>query len=172
MPNRGIAATDPLVASASTASITQLPQIEVMAYFTSLAEHLVSGDGIMERFSKELDQKLEYLRHIELQSESYRGTSTSQRQGKLNQHSLLAQALSGATPATGETLLHLAARYVFIIPLRSFPSPLITVMTINSSASPMPTPTPKSWVVISYRDLHFLLDQNIRLFRLINRDPS
>lgn len=97
----------------------QMPQVDVKAYFMSLMEHLVGGDGLAEPFNEGLMQKLEYLRNVEVhQSDAstmyHSGSgsgSTSQRHGKRSQnHSLLAQLLSSTLPETGETLLHLAAR--------------------------------------------------------------
>lgn len=102
------------------AATAQMPQIDVKAYFMSLTEHLVSGDGLTEPFNEGLMQKLEYLRNVEMhQSDAsimYRSGggsgSTGQRHGKRSQNpSLLAQLLSSTLPETGETLLHLAARY-------------------------------------------------------------
>ncbi|KAL5961479.1 Neurogenic locu Notch protein, partial [Taenia solium] len=102
------------------ATAAQMPQVDVKAYFTSLMEHLVSGDGLTEPFNEGLMQKLEYLRNMEMhQSDAstmyHSGSgsgSTSQRHGKRSQnHSLLTQLLSSTLPETGETLLHLAARY-------------------------------------------------------------
>ncbi|VDM18635.1 unnamed protein product [Hydatigera taeniaeformis] len=102
------------------ATANQMPQIDVKAYFMSLMGHLVSGDGLTEPFNEGLMQKLEYLRNIEMhQSDApavyHSGSgsgSTGQRPGKRSHgHSLLAQLLSSTLPDTGETLLHLAARY-------------------------------------------------------------
>ncbi len=105
-----MSSTAPLMACEST-SVGGIPQVNIKAYFASLMEPLVGGDGLMERFNEDLGQKLEYLRRVEMQAEAYRA-STSQRHGKVRHISLLDQLLASTLPDTGETLLHIAARWV------------------------------------------------------------
>uniref|UniRef100_A0A158QF61 Notch receptor 3 n=1 Tax=Hymenolepis diminuta TaxID=6216 RepID=A0A158QF61_HYMDI len=92
----------------------QMPQVDVKAYFTSLMECLVSGNGVTEPFTEGFSQKLEYLRNVELQQQQSEAASNMYRPGarkRTQTHSLLHQLLTSTLPDSGETLLHLAARY-------------------------------------------------------------
>lgn len=99
------------------ARAAQMPQVDVKAYFTSLMECLVRGNGVTEPFTEGFAQKLDYLRNVEMQQQQSEAASTMYRGGaggsrkRTQTHSLLSQLLSSTLPETGETLLHLAARY-------------------------------------------------------------
>nr|CUU99098.1 neurogenic locus notch protein [Hymenolepis microstoma] len=96
------------------ATANQMPQVDVKAYFTSLMECLVSGNGVTEPFTEGFSQKLEYLRNVELQQQQSEAASNMYRPGarkRTQTQSLLHQLLTSTLPETGETLLHLAARY-------------------------------------------------------------
>ncbi|KAM7536077.1 hypothetical protein Aperf_G00000093698 [Anoplocephala perfoliata] len=99
------------------ATAAQMPQVDVKAYFSSLMECLVSGNGVTEPFTEGFAQKLDYLRNVEMQQQQSEAASTMYRGGagssrkRTQTHSLLSQLLTSTLPETGETLLHLAARY-------------------------------------------------------------